>query len=256
MNRNHPYFKSMTPVPAPAPNPVATPTVAYQPGYVPVMACVANPMWMDKRQEIKCLDTIFEKNNTYDPDTGYMIDGAGFIHNPYVVDDVYGGVIAAHAFDLDIENDKVRWAPVNIVNTEDAGLRYAYTNKNGCIKDVGPVESACIIGNYARPEGLYIPTCNTKAMADGMEILKEMIAIATKDDRDLPPFELDEIPVNVESKPISNGKLCAIDFGPDGIDIPEEVEMALMEAQKTGVYPIKHNCACGGNCKCKKDKKK
>lgn len=250
MNRNHPYFKSM------APAPVAKPTVVpYQPGYVPIMACVENPMWMDKRQEIQCLDAIFAKNNTYDPNTGYEIDGAGFIHNPYVCDDVYGGVIAAHVFDLD-ENNGVRWAPVNIVNTEDAGLRYAYTNKHGCVKDVGPVESACIIGNYARPEGLYIPTCNTKAMADGMEMLKEMIQIATKDDRDLPPFEpYDEIPANAPES-VSKGKLCAIDFGPNGIDLPEEVEMALEEAKRTGVYPTKHNCTCGGNCKCKKDKKK
>lgn len=240
MNRNHPYFKSMAPtLLPPVPKQVTTPAPApITPAYVPMMACVSHPMWMPKEQEIQCLDTIFEKNNTYGPHRGYEIDGAGFIYTPYTGDDAYGGVIAAHAFDLG-ENGEVRWAPVNIVNTEDAGLRYAFTNKNGCVKDVGPVESACIVGNYDRPEGLYVPMCNTKAMADGMEMLKEMIQIATKDDRDLPPFDpIEEIPMNA---------------------LPKNIKV-------DAIIPVAHECACGGeckcggscggNCKCKKNKKK
>ena len=242
MNRNHPYFAKQIPAPIPKqedfdelPFEVPSATEPYPaPVYNPEIAPLHRPMWMNNEYGIPVLGSLFQ-NHCYDKNKGYHIDNEGLIYDPTTSKDARTGIISAMAVGIDSKNpngnNNVICANTHIINTEDAGLRYVHYNSAGEVVDVGPVEHVCIIGNTNRPEGIYIPMCNTKAMADGSMFLEEMIAIATKNDEDLPPFEEDILQPVVED--LSNGvsNVCNDDHH--------------------SKHHI-HKCKCGGKCKCHK----
>lgn len=226
MNRNHPYAVKVVPVQynpenfgsLNLPTPTAT-TTAPKPInhiYHPRMAPLAHPMWNENTSFIRTLNKMFEVS-CYNPCNGYHVDSSGLIYDPATSEEASAGVISAVAIGVDTtkDSDRMITSCTHVVNTEDYGLRYVCHTKDGKMLDLGPVEHACIIGNNDRPEGVYVPMCNTKAMADGITMLKEFFKVATEDNKDLPPFEDDE-------------ELPAPDYHHD------------------------HKCICGGNCKCKK----
>lgn len=226
MKRNYPYTFHHAPNPENFgklnhPVPVTTsitptPIKHYQPKVAPV----SHPMWNENTYFINTLEKMFRVNG-YDPINGYSIDSDGLIYAPTTGEEATAGVISAMAIGVDTtkNDDRLTTGSTHIINTEDYGLRYVCPTKDGRMLDLGPVEHACIVGNNTRPEGIYVPICNTKAMADGITMLKEFFNKATEDDRDLIPFEDCE-------------KLPAPDYNKH-----------------------EHKCSCGGNCKSKTNKK-
>lgn len=226
MKRNHPYVVATPMAPNPEnfgtlnfPVPTAT-TVTPEPIYPVYQPRVAAPighsMWNENTSFINTLSKMFNVS-CYNPSSGYRIDSAGLVYNPATSEEAATGVISAVAAGIDTtkSDDRLITTGTHIINTEDYGLRYVCPTKEGRMLDLGPVEHTCIIGNNNRPEGVYVPLCNTKAMADGITILKDFFDVATEGDKDLLPFEdADELPA------------------PD--------------------YHHEHKCKCGGNCKCKK----
>lgn len=122
-------------------------------------------------------DHMFKLERTFGftqfPEDGYYVDGVKITnydgkHIPC------GGVIAAIALqkdDPDAKNPKAITAHTNIVNTENAGMRYVRINSDGTCCDLGPVIDTCFIGNSTRPEGLYVPLANIEAVDDATRIL-------------------------------------------------------------------------------------
>lgn len=246
--RNHPYYNQITPtspnqsVAVHKQNDVPFAPAPFEPFYNPRIANPAQPRWMANENKTFFFAEMFARD-AYHRGLGYNIDGYGYIYHPETGNEACGGIISAEvvgSYSDESKNDKIQIAPTHIVNTEDYGLRYAQYTERGEVLDLGPVEHACILGNIDRPEGVFVPTCNTKAMADGMHLLNEMFKIATKDDQDLP------IVHDIED--FKNG------------DIPREMRdcfdrMALETAalNKTAALDADsdhHECACGGNCQC------
>lgn len=102
------------------------------------------------------------------PEDGYRIDVDSCIIHP--ANSIFNGMIAAQV--VQHNPDGFTGYPTYITMTEDAGLREVHFNKNGIPVDDGPVQDVCFIGNDNRPEGLYVPMSNGKAMADAVLILK------------------------------------------------------------------------------------
>lgn len=225
MNRNHLYF--MNPVPVQAypqeASPIVSNPIPCRSGYLPRLADPQHPRWFNNQEFVRGLGEVTRMTGYNSKVDGYHIDDGGYIYQPGTGNEGNGGVIAAMAVasEQDGSNDLIV-ERTHIVNTEDGGLRHVYITKNGSVMDIGPVENTCLIGNIARPEGIYVPLCNTRAMADGAVILENMIKQATENDMDLMPVaELHD-------------------------DI-EELPMGIFEDDH-------HECSCGGNCKCKKNK--
>lgn len=107
------------------------------------------------------------------PEDGYYVDGVN-ITNYDGKRTPCGGVITAIALqkdDPDVKNPKAVTAHTNIINTENAGMRYVRINSDGTCCDLGPVIDTCFIGNGTRPEGLYVPLANIEAVDDATRIL-------------------------------------------------------------------------------------
>lgn len=63
--------------------------------------------------------------------------------------------------------------PVLICNTIDEGFRFcAPTKDKSSTKDLGPVNTACMIGNNKGSKSILIPIESKKAVADGIKILE------------------------------------------------------------------------------------
>ena len=205
MKRNHPYTVNIVPIQYNPENfgslnfhvPTAT-TITPEPInhiYHPRMAApLAHPMWNENTSFIRTLNAAFEISH-YNPCNGYRVDSSGLIYNPITSEEASAGVISAMAIGVDTtkDSDRMTTSGTHIINTEDYGMRYVLPSKDGKMLDLGPVEHACVVGNNDRPEGIYVPMCNTKAIADGITILKEFFNIATEGNKDLlAPFEDDE----------------------------------------------------------------
>lgn len=127
------------------------------------------PVWIEDESVLDILETSFNVTE-YSPKMGHFVTGNGGIINAR--SGSAPGVISAMALDYDANNDKMRAAPAYIVNTENFGLCYTGITKDGVMVDLGPVINTCIVGNVVKPEGIYIPLGNTKAMADGLHIIQ------------------------------------------------------------------------------------
>lgn len=250
--RNYPYYNQMSTPKTPnqsitVQNPTPFSPVPFQSFYHPRVANVAQPRWMANENKTFFLSEMFVRD-TYNRGMGYNIDDYGCIYHPNTGDDACGGIISAEAigsYQDEAGNDKVRVGPTHIVNTEDYGLRYVQYTERGEVLDLGPVEHTCILGNIDRPEGIYIPTCNTKAMADGIHLLNEMFKIATENNDDLP------IVKDVEN--YKNG-----DIPREMRDCYDRVALETAALNKAAALDAKddyHKCTCGSNCKCNNNKK-
>lgn len=229
MNRNHPYYGNRANLPtAPFEDQMAA-------NYTPRVISTT-PMWKEFKDRMITDKNDLFSTNFVSPYNGYYVDNEfGIIRNISDDNKSHGGILAATIMDVD-SNAVVHTAPATIVNTEDAGLRYVQCSKDGSMMDIGPVESACLIGNHDRPEGIYVPIYNTKAVADSVVILQEYLEQVTKDDMDIPPYE---------------DAVMAAFVTPEG-----DFKYIAPPAELSEQYTHKHDSSCGGNCKCKKDKKK
>ena len=220
--RNHPYFFNKQPAQITSiqahPNTVVDPMVEMTyPGYIPRMVNLDNPRWFNNQDFVKDLGEL-TRRSSYKPDTqGYCIDGDGYIYQPSTDHDGNGGIIAAMAFVSEKENSSnLIVERTHLINTEDGGLRHIHVCNDGAVMDIGPVETACLVGNINRPEGIYVPLCNTRAMMDGVVLLDKMIELSIENDADLPPVTL---------LPADEKEIPATPFDDDH-----------------------HECACGGKC--------
>ena len=62
------------------------------------------------------------------------------------------------------------YAACTIVNTLNEGFVYASVNEKGDMEAIGPVVTPCIIGNSAKPTGIYIPMNNREAIECGIGV--------------------------------------------------------------------------------------
>ena len=206
--RNHPYYamhnaapveETQNIVPAYPSNVEATPYVKYKPRSTTPWS----PRWINNQDFVDNLAN-FKSNEFYNPNTyGYHVDGIGYLHNDAdPTCEARGGAIAAVAIASDVEDpNNIIASKTILMNTEDYGLRHVIFTDN-FVKDFGPVESTCIIGNIDRPEGVYVPMCNTRAMADGIILLEQLLSGATKDDADMPPVERVACPYYIPADPV------------------------------------------------------
>lgn len=151
---------------------------ALQHRYVPEVVHPNRPTWIDNSESIPMLKQLFERQ-CYDKSEGFTVNDSQYV----TPNGENAGIIAAAAMYSD-ENGKIDYSFANIVNTENAGLRYVHCCESGKLIDLGPVDHACFIGNNERPEGLYIPMHNMKAMYDGADLLSDMIVTAMNKDKE------------------------------------------------------------------------
>lgn len=227
--RNHPYFLNQQPtINKPVqvhPNMI----VDTYPGYNPRLAEPETPRWFNNQEFVMNIGALTRETGYNSAKDGYRIGEDGYIYQPSTDNDANGGVIAAMAIASEKEYPHdIIIGRTHIINTEDAGLRHVHINKDGSVMDIGPVESACIVGNIDRPEGIYIPMCNTRAMVDGAVLLDNLIHTSMENDTDVNPNEF------------------ASTF------IVDEIASLPAAPFEEGHH---HECSCGGECKCKKNKK-
>lgn len=138
--------------------------------YVPTVVdpMLSNPIWMQGDPYL--CEAIAGRFNHMIPSAGYTVDIDGRICcNNFDAANV-NGFICAQAIQL--HDDGIIGYPTYVVNTADAGLRMVVLNEEGkCPMDNGPVEDMMIFGNEKRPEGIYVPFCNAKAMADAVFLI-------------------------------------------------------------------------------------
>ena len=138
-------------------------------GYIPIVVDAKNPNWIEDESTMLDIVNKFKPVKITEED-GYIVDDYGFITSRYGdISSVYDGII--HAMVITPDDDGAMLAHTQIMNTENGGFRHV-TNVNGNMADSGPVQNVCLVGNYDRPEGLYIPLCNLKAVADGVVLLE------------------------------------------------------------------------------------
>lgn len=172
---NHPYFKEIiraneTLCSHHIPQPVC-PAVSNS-HYIPKVVDHRNPVWIEDESAMLKVVNSFRAVELCDND-GYTVDNHGFIVNYDGVANIYDGIIHAMVIAPD-KNGDVNMADVQIINTENAGFRYV-TGKNENMVDAGPVQNVCVVGNRERPEGIYIPTSNLKAVADGIVLMNRFL---------------------------------------------------------------------------------
>lgn len=108
-------------------------------------------------------------------DNGFIVvndNGHGHVIEP--VEDCWAaafipGVALSSA---DMEGD---YAACTIVNTLNEGFVYASVHKDGKMEALGPVVTPCIIGNSAKPTGLYIPMNNREAIVTGVDVALDFL---------------------------------------------------------------------------------
>lgn len=182
----------------------------YTPSVVDHM--LSNPTWIEADPYLS--EAIARNFNFMNKLDGYHIDiDSRIVHDPAAV---FNGYMCAQAFQLGQEAPITY--PTYIVNTKDAGLRMVTFAPDGFPMDNGPVEDVMIVGNETRPEGIYVPFCNAKAMADAAFLLGK---------------ELEHYENNL-------------------IETLNNEVKSLPEATSEEVYVCKcgGNCKCGGVCKC------
>lgn len=222
--RNHPYYNRKgvsTPNPELSQVPIVIHEHVPELHYTPKVVSMRDPKWLPNDHIVEMLNHA-HKDDHYSVSEGYVVDKSGLIYHPMTDTDAHGGIIAAMAFARD-DDDNATYAFTHIMNTENAGLRYVVCPADEAnMHDLGPVENVCFIGNQDRAEGLYIPLCNTRAIADGINCLENILEDATKNDADLVPFE-DDIPFTMEP--------------------PTTIEMPALPTNST---KKNHKCTCGG----------
>ena len=233
--RKHPYYNKPVVVEAKPLQPnVPQPTIGTCPAhmYHPTVLDLKHPQWLPTYDTVDKLGLVSKVDNYHKSTDGYAIDRDGLIFDPIKLDEAHGGIITALACGRD-DDGETNSTYTNIVNTEDAGLRYAHCREDGTVLDMGPVQNMCFVGNRNRAEGMYVPLSNTRAVADALCALENFLDAATENDADLEPFEPIENADHLSPvvKDLSNG-------------IPVIVEMPPMSA------PVKkeHKCTCGGKC--------
>ena len=162
--------------------------------YRPRVVDMHNPRWIENANKISFLEEMF-KRDFYNSKNSYNTNNEGTIEAS--CHSQSNGVLRAAPFVIDTENgDRMDYAFANIINTENAGLRYVHFTESGNKLDMGPVDHPCFIGNEQRAEGLYIPLSNTKAIADGILILDELFdRTVTKNPSSI---DIDELPFEYE----------------------------------------------------------
>ena len=137
------------------------------PDYIPMVVNTDRPTWIDDAETVAVIANKFKaiKMNEFD---GYHVNDCGVVVSERGDDYNHAGIIHGMIVDLDGDNGSLN--RVQLVNTENAGFRYV-TNQNGNMTDMGPVHNVCIVGNYERPEGLYVPLYNLNAIDDAITIL-------------------------------------------------------------------------------------
>ena len=218
----HPYFTNRTPInhyeanpPIESENSISTPYSDEVMHYTPkvVDGMLTNPVWNETSpNHCEVISGLFNKMHPID---GYRVDkDCKIVSDP---SSIYNGYISAMGVVIGADGNKTY--PTHIVNTEDAGLRMVSFDAGGYDPlDIGPVEDVMIIGNHARPEGIYVPLCNMKAIADAAVVI----------DKELKKYE----------QSLNDNMLAANDT-----KLIEEAH----ECKCGG------NCQCGGNCKCHHD---
>ena len=187
---------------------------SFRPNYRPDVLIPNHTIWQNSDDLF--MDIIAEEFVQYKRVDGYYVDVDSRICRHNTVNNK--GLIAADVLQsteqTDADHLNFKCAPAIIVNTENAGFRYVRKDPNGnVLYDIGPVTDACIVGNIDRPEGLYVPFGNARAMADAIIILDNRLA----------KFE-----------------------GIAGVS--ELVANEIIAKPKQ--LPESHECKCGGNCKC------
>lgn len=133
---------------------------------------LSDPKWIESPSLIEELKKSYG-SAVYEPCDGYYTEGGGRVRSSDT--SLAAGVISAIAVNYDTENEKVNTAPAHIVNTENGGFRYVHCTQDGKMYDIGPVINTCFVGNLERPEGIYIPLANTKAIADGLDMIQNVM---------------------------------------------------------------------------------
>ena len=171
----HPYFTNGMTVnghgasPINCENAIAVPCNNMESHYSPAVvdSMLKEPVWTNTSPErCEIVAGFFNRMNAMD---GYRV---GENCNKIVTNhaSMYNGYISAMGVVIG-DNGNTAY-PTYIVNTENAGLRMVSFDENGYDPmDIGPVEDMMIIGNDARPEGIYVPLCNMKAVADAAVVI-------------------------------------------------------------------------------------
>lgn len=226
----HPYFTNRTPfincnetdTATENENAITVPcTKSVANNYVPVVVddMLRNPVWNDADpNHCEIIAGFFNRMSSAD---GYRVGkDSKIVSGPSAI---YNGYISAKGLVLG-DNGNIMY-PTYIVNTEDAGLRMVSFDKNGYDPlDMGPVEDMMLVGNDARPEGLYVPLCNMKAVADAAVVIG----------RELERYEQGIINEELQSN----------------------ITKMLNESHECkcgGNCQCGGACKCGGNCKCHHD---
>ena len=75
----------------------------------------------------------------------------------------------------DPDIDEGNFAGCTIANTFNRGFRYVGVDDSNNTVDLGPVITACIVGNVRRPQGVYIPMNNPQAIRNGVSFALGML---------------------------------------------------------------------------------
>lgn len=169
---NHPYFKKNIPAIIPM---TSNPTDRKLPSvYHPELVDMHKPSWSDGGDRIAKIAKTFTSVR-FDDFDGCFVGPDGDICNSVIDDKVKDNVIHAVIITPNVSDDEeVELTNVQLINTQNAGFRYV-TNVDNRIMDLGPVKDTCIVGNYYRPEGMYVPLSNLKAVADAAVLLSTFI---------------------------------------------------------------------------------
>ena len=118
-------------------------------------------IWYNKNTAL--MNSVLEENgfiNCYNGDIRSLGNG------------MYSGFIPAISFSYDhYKSYPLTSSPAFLVNTINNGMRFVGISDDGGALDYGPVTVPCITGNSQRPEGLYVPLTDMKAVFDAQVFL-------------------------------------------------------------------------------------
>ena len=139
-----------------------------------------------RRPNIECtqahldrIESIFDMGSSKDIPGYYALNSCddhsiiGVTKNGDIVEGVRGLMTGVALSSLDEGDFIASQSAVNILPTDDAGMRYVSVI-NGVAYDNGPVIDACFVGTPARCEGMYVPFNNQRAINDAITLLNSL----------------------------------------------------------------------------------
>lgn len=154
--------------------------------YEPKTVDITNPSWVEAKEPLPLSPVEFVE---YTENDGCFVGACGRVMQSLRHKDnpVMGNVIhSMRVIPMDDNWKHVGIVKAQIVNTQNAGFRYVAKNEEGGLDDVGPVEDTCIIGNYKRPEALFVPLSNLRAVADAVHFLEGYMDVSEEEYRNNP----------------------------------------------------------------------